>query len=835
MHGQWRLFLLTVCMVASLTAAHQCAELLPKVALWGLVIVAGLTGLCAFKFKTLRLFFVVMMMLSLTVVYTQIQAWQRLHEHVLSTWIGQTFYVQGVIDSIPTRTPFGVRFIFKPTAVQSDALLQQAYDEGQLPSRISTAWYDDDLPVTGIDGLRVGQVWALPLTLKPTHATQNPDVYDQEQDWFARNVRALATVRLNQSTPKDMYPRWLRTETSFWHVLQNTRATALQRIDQSLAGETGESTALFKALTLGEQNAISNTQWALFQKTGVTHLVSISGVHVTMLAMVLAWLTQALWRRSVRLCAWLPSLHAAQYVGLLVAFCYALLAGWGLPAQCTVLMLALWLLLSRLGVASSGVRVLCFALWVVLLSDVFAVFSMGFWLSFGAVAWLILALGERKSGDDSTDGSSTSDKSAWILKFIGTQIAIGLALLPVTLYFFHQASFLGVAVNIVAIPLVTGVVTPVLLSACLLSFMFGWAWPMLWAHALLDVCLQYLNWLAQAFPQAIWWHSLTWWQAVLLSVMSIGLLLQLRQRRWWRVAALSMGFIVLLFSPVNRVVIPYGQVRVHVFDIGQGSAVLLQTASQNWLFDAGPRYGENSDAGVRLIVPYLRSIDVNRLDMMVLSHNDTDHTGGAASVSQAVEVSQLVGAMSAEQMAALGVHSASKDFCLTGQSWAVDGVRFSILNPSLETLMDNTLANNPKSCVLRVDASAGQMKSMLLTGDIDGLQEARLLVSPQGGVWDWQVDVLMMPHHGSRHSSTAPLLEATKPKWAIAQAGFLNSFHHPAPNIVERYQTAGAQVFNTAETGALRFCLGCVTANLDIWRITGRRYWWDDALKRVNN
>ena len=845
MRGQWRLVLMTVWMVVCLTAAHQVRALFSTATLWMLLAVAvlcflfvglmGLMGLRGFafsekfeqKFEPMRLPIALLAVACLTVAYAQARAWHRLHEAVQPSWVGQVVSVQGRIDSIPTRTPFGVRFLFKPSTSQQDAEVQSAVNGGTLPSQISTAWYEDDLPVTGAGALRVGQVWSLPLGLKPPHATQNPGVFDQERYWFANDVRGLATVRVNKDTLLEEHPHLLGVETTFWGALQHTRAWALQQLDARLLGRDEAVTAVLKALTFGDQSEISNAQWVLFQQTGVTHLVSISGVHITMLAMLMAWLTQKIWRRSLVLCAWMPSLYAAQWLGLVVALAYALLAGWALPAQRTVVMLAIWLLLSRLGVASSGVRVLCFALWGVLWFDPFAVLSISFWLSFGAVAWLVLALNGGAQGADLSPSHAEQKGAHRWWSVVGSQLAIGLALLPVTLYFFHQASLLGVLVNLVAIPLVSGVVTPLLLLACVLSFGLGWTWPLVWAHAVLSKGLMVLSWLVSVLPNGVWGGALSWWQVVALAVLSMALVIAMRQQRWLGVSLCAALGAAVLAMPRFDSEIAVGQVRVHVLDIGQGSAVLLQTAHHNWLYDAGPKYGEDADAGARVIVPYLREMAVERLDGMVLSHNDADHTGGAGSVSHAVSVHQVLTSMSFERVAEMGVRASQVQLCLTGQAWVVDGVRFSMLSPDEATVQDAQLADNPKSCVMRVDAGSGALSSLLLTGDIDALQEAKLVVSPTGGVRDWHADVVLMPHHGSGGSSSAPFIESSSPRWAIAQSGYLNPFHHPHPRVWARYQAAGAMVSNTVLSGTLRFCLGCATSEADHWRDSGRWYGWD--------
>lgn len=336
------------------------------------------------------------------------------------------------------------------------------------------------------------------------------------------------------------------------------------------------------------------------------------------------------------------------------------------------------------------------------------------------------------------------------------------------------------------------------------------------ANSLLAWCINGLSML----PPSLWVKNLSWWAALLMTVLALGLIWMVQQRRWWRVGGLSAALlaIALVPSPLNK--IAQGQVQVHVLDVGQGTAVLLQTATQNWLYDTGPRYGNDNDAGARVIVPYLRAHGVSQIDTMILSHDDADHTGGALSVARAVTVNQLLTSIAAPDL------PIKTQKCEVGQRFEFDGVVMTMLSPDAALRDNSQMSDNSKSCILRIDAPSGQWRSILLTGDVDGLQEARLVVSPQGGVRDWAVDVLMMPHHGSGGSSTQPLIDATRPKMVFAQAGYLNSFNHPRPNVLQRYRESGADIQQTVDDGTLRFCIGCDTADMVKWRDVGRRYWW---------
>ncbi|MGL4767729.1 MAG: DNA internalization-related competence protein ComEC/Rec2 [Formosimonas sp.] len=791
MRGQTWLLLKTLTLVAAMTAAHQVRDLPPNGLIAALAGAGALLAVAAFRRPNKGL--VVLAIALLAVAYTQGRAAWRLSEQVTL----RSESVVGTIASMPLRTPFGVRFVFAP-------------DDAGLPSHISTAWYDDDLPSQPI---QAGQKWRLPLSIRPPHASQNEGVFDQEQYWWAQNIRAFAVVQVNQATAVRDYPQLIETQNTPAAWLHNTRLSALQQIDAVLLPQDAASAAVFKALTFGAQDAVLAPQWALFQQTGVTHLVSISGVHITMLAALMAWLVGWLWRLSPRLCAILPSAHAAQWAGFLLALIYALFTGWAIPAQRTVYMLALWLFLSRIGVAHTALRVVCWALCGVLLLDPFALLTLGFWLSFGAVVWLVLAfeqLSERPVG-----------RWRGVGVFLATQMLIGAAMLPATLYFFHQASLLGVLVNVLAIPLVSAVLVPLLLASCALNFVFGWTAPLLAANTLLAACLKGLANLTQWFGAHMWVKNMPWTAALCMTLIALWLVWQWQGRRWWRVAGLAALWLGMAAWPSAQPVIERGQVRVHVLDVGQGTAVLLQTATHNWLYDAGPRYGADADAGQRVLVPYLRAHGVTRIDTLILSHNDADHTGGAASLAQAVPVAQLL-----TSIATPPIRVAQTTLCEAGQKFDLDGVQLTLLSPDAALRDNPNASDNSKSCVLRIDTPHGQWRSALLTGDIDGLQEARLVVAPTGGVRDWSADVVMMPHHGSGSSSTQPFIDATRPHMAFAQAGYLNPFRHPHPNTVQRYRNVGVRIEQTVESGTLRFCLGCEQADVVKWREVGRRYWW---------
>jgi competence protein ComEC len=488
-----------------------------------------------------------------------------------------------------------------------------------------------------------------------------------------------------------------------------------------------------------------------------------------------AWLVGWLWRRSGALCLKLSAPSAGLLGGLLLAGIYALFSGWGVPAQRTVLMLATVGLLRLSGLRWPWPQVWLLACAVVLLADPWACFQAGFWLSFVAVGVLFAT-------DVAAHSTQTRGRYAALLALLREQWVITVALTPLTLLLFGQVSLVGLLANAVAIPWVTLVVTPLAMT--------GTLWPALWqlsqwATSLLMALLTWLAswpWATLAVAQAPAW-------AGAVGVVG-GLMLAMRLPLLGRVAGLPLLMPVLLWQAPTP---PVGQFEVLAADIGQGNAVLVRTAHHALLYDAGPMYSQESDAGHRVMVPLLKALDV-RLDMLVLSHRDTDHSGGAFAVLAMQPGATLLSSVGA-QHALNAVRPVQP--CVAGQRWQWDGVDFEILHPLADDYADKH-KTNAMSCTLRV-ANASQ--AALLTGDIEQPQEARLVAAgaPLRAQW------LLVPHHGSKTSSSPDFLDAVQPRFAMVQAGYRNRFGHPASPVLVRYDERKIAVIDTPHCGASRW------------------------------
>jgi competence protein ComEC len=713
---------------------------------------------------------------------------------------GRDVQVSGLVAAMPQRTEAGLRFRFAVERAQLD---------GQpvvLPEQLDLGWYGGlGESLTGLPelqrappALRAGERWRLTLRLKAPHGGLNPHGFDFELWMWEQGLQATGYVRAG---PRDSVPQRLAQT---WHypveqLRQRVRDAIFTRLLSTEADDDGSQRArragVVAALVTGDQRAIERSDWDVFRASGVAHLMSISGLHITMLAWLAVALVGWLWRRSARLCLAFPASHAAWLGGLLLAAAYAVFSGWGVPAQRTV-----WMLAVVTGLHLSARRWPWPHVWLlagalVVMVDPWAMLQPGFWLSFVAVGVLFAS----DAGTAAVVGRRSLRARA--VAMLREQWVVTLALTPLTLLLFGQVSLVGLAANALAIPWVTLLVTPLA--------MLGTLWPPLWdlaGHAV-QVLAVYLGWLAALPLAAVSVAQAPLWAGV--AGLLGGLLLVLRLPWSLRLWGLPLLLPVLLWQPLRPAP---GQFELLAADIGQGNAVLVQTASHALLYDTGPRYSRESDAGHRVLVPLLRAQGV-RLDTLVLSHRDSDHTGGAPAVLAMQPQAALLSSIEADhelQRLRPAMH------CEAGQQWVWDGVRFEVLHPQAMDY-DTARRSNALSCVLRV---SNGMQTLLLAGDIEQAQEAQLLAS---GV-PLQAQVLLVPHHGSKTSSSPAFLEAVAPRLALVQAGYRNRFGHPAAPVLARYAERGVRVVDSAHCGAMRWS-SAQPQDLGCQRELARRYW----------
>jgi competence protein ComEC len=527
-----------------------------------------------------------------------------------------------------------------------------------------------------------------------------------------------------------------------------------------------------------------------------------------------------LWRRSVRLTLLLPARKAAALIALLVALAYALLSGFAVPAQRTVYMvgavaIALWLNRNF----SLG-QILSFALLGVLIPDPWSILSPGFWLSFGAVALILYVTAYRlkpshwqREGDSKAVGHPSAYPLRVLMEYGKVQWAMTIGLIPMLLALFQQVSLVSPIANAFAIPLVSLVVVPLtLLGAVLPSYSGIWGAPLWLAHTVMAWTMSLLEWL-NSLPQAVWTqHAPPAWS---IAAGMLGVLVILLPRgfpaRW-------LGFVLMLPMFLNTPKAPAeDSVRLIIFDVGQGLAVAAQTRHHALLYDTGPDFSGSADSGNRILVPAMRALGISKLDGLILTHDDTDHTGGAASMMQAMPIGWL--SSSLPEGHPLLLTAANIQRCMDGQSWQWDGVQFEILHPDPGSYAQTKISDNDRGCVLRI--SIGK-QHILLTADIEKASESELLRKHSGKL---PAALLVVPHHGSKTSSTDEFVAAVKPEYAIFTAGYRNRFGHPKQEIVQRYADSGAQLLRSDEDGAIMVEMNAGNLQLESYRKTHRHYW----------
>jgi competence protein ComEC len=745
---------------------------------------------------------------SLTVVaaclfgfcYAAWRADARLADALAPAWEETDLRVTGVVDELPQNSDSGSRFAF--------AIEQVVTVGAVVPHRVSLAWYAPraprEEPPQNPPIVHAGERWTLTVRLKRPHGNVNPDGFDLEAWLLEHDLRATGYVR---DDPGNVRVSAFAGRADDY--VQRARERIRERIARALPGAPYEGVLV--ALAIGDQRAIPEAQWRVFSKTGITHLVSISGLHVTVFAALAGACALALARRSAALTLRIPARKVAALVGALVAFAYVLLAGAEVPAVRTLLMLVVAAFGLWLGRPGTAALVWLWSLVAVLVWDPWAGLAPGFWLSFGAVGLLLYAGSARLRAPAATGWRARLRES--IRESAHAQWVVTLGLVPGTLALFQQVSLVSALANTIAIPVVTLGIVPLALFGIVIPIDAPW----LVAHAVLAALMRYLEWLA-ALPLAAWAsHAPVGWT---VAIAIAGLLWLLAPRG---VPGRALGAVwtlpmALLLPPA----VPAGGARIVVLDVGQGLAVLVATAHHALVYDTGPRFNETVDAGGRIVVPFLRAAGIAKLDALIVSHADSDHSGGALSILRAVPVGQLISSLPADHpivaAAALTNHPAR---CAAGDHWEWDGVRFEILHPAAAAYGEAARKSNDLSCVLRVASEGG---SVLLTGDIEAASEMEILARDATAA----ADVLVVPHHGSRTSSTLAFIRGVSPRFAVIAAGYRNRFGHPRAEILARYARAGAARPRTDLQGAITLTLAAGKPIEAIGeRERRRRYWYD--------
>ncbi len=686
-------------------------------------------------------------------VWTLLRASMILSHGLPPALEGRDLTVTGVVASIPAPVGEGLRFVFEVERMRLGPR------EAVPPGRIRLSWYGQ------APDLVVGERWRLTVRLKRPRGLSNPGGFDYEAWLFQRGIRATGYVRPSGANA--------RLSPATGHRLGRLRQDLGLRIAQALHGHP--QTGVIQALSVGLRHNLGPTRWQVLRATGTSHLMAISGLHVGLAAGAGYLLSRQLWSLSPRLVLWLAAPRFAALMATLSALGYSALAGFSVPTQRALIMIGVvmagQLLRSR---APSG-RSLALGLACVLALDPLATLSAGFWLSFCAVAVILLGMGGRPGRQGLW----------WRWGRVHWLVAVGL--LPVLLVLFRASPWLGPVANLVAVPWTGLVVVPlVLIGTMTLRPMPSLGTGLLWAAATaVDWLWGMLERLAEmdlvyrpALPDSGW----------LVAVSGVGAVLLCLPRgvpgRWLGLAWLAPVFFVTAPRPAP------GELWLTTLDVGQGLSVVARTREHVLVYDTGPRYSAGFDAGRAALIPFLREQGLTSVDALVLSHGDEDHTGGTRSLLAGIPVTRIMAGPDAGLPGAIP--------CRRGVTWEWDGVRFSVLHPG----PDSPAQGNDASCVLRIQTRRG---TALLPGDLGTQGERELLRDDPGAL---KAGLLVVPHHGSLTSSSKAFLDAVQPTDAVFSLGYRNRFHFPHPRVLARYLSRGIRVHDTASDGAVTFRLG---------------------------
>ena len=707
----------------------------------------------------------------LGIIWASFHANWQLSDRLTDTLKGKDVLVQGYIANLPHLQDNRISFDFKVTQA----------DEG-VPSKLRLNWYYPPNEV------KAGQAWALTVRLKKPHGRSNPGGFDYEAWLFSNHIGATGYVR-----PKPM-PQQIPPFFALSRYVAECRQAISDHLDVALPASN--QLGIIKALTIGSQDLISQQQWEVFRATGIVHLMVISGAHISLVAGLVFFVVRRCWilLGILRISPQNPAAVAAW----LAALFYAALAGFSVPTQRAMLMLSvgLWCIVWQRNTAP--MQALLLALLVVIVFDPLALLSVGFWLSFAAVALLIYVSSARL-------GSA----KRWI-HVTKLQLAMTIGLAPLLIVFFQRVSVIAPLANGLAVPLIGVVVTPLCLLAAGLSFIS----PLL-AKALLwpiDQLLQGLGWLLQqmaTWPLATLACLQAPWYGVLFAILGVLLLLA---PKGMPARYLSPFLFLPLFFVSAKKPQP-GETWLTLLDVGQGLSVVIQTQNHALVYDTGAKFSEQYDMGAAVVLPYLQHLAIDHVDTLIISHGDNDHIGGAASLLKSIPINASYSSVPA------WIKKKAGQFCKAGQHWQWDNIEFAMLSPGTESL--DTENNN--SCVLKI---TGQFFSFLLTGDIEQPAE-NWLVAQYGH--QLNSSVMIAPHHGSKTSSSQRFLEQVNPEIILIPAGYRNRFRFPHKQVVQRYQKRHIQYFDTGKQGAISLKTDGQALTIDLNRQIQKKYWMIDT------
>jgi competence protein ComEC len=738
--------------------------------------------------------------------YANYRSSQRINARLESSLYNTVENLNIKITSIPIQKDYGLQFEADVINLSSEVekthikhILINTYESFyDNQSKQNEQNNNDDIKTNFIP--KVGEVWKLPLKLKPPYANQNPYIFDYEFYLFHNNIHALASLNLTKQASNIVKIK----EASIFDFtfIEQTRFYIQNKITPFIQNLKWKNVII--ALIIGNQSQISTDEWNLFNNSGIGHLISISGLHITMIALFASSLPLFFMKRYPQMLFYIDKRYVCGIVGLIFSGIYTLISGAQIPAQRTWIMLCImFFAYVRLGLTTS----LMISALIIMLLDPWCVGSASFWLSFGAVGIMIFI------GTRITKIGTWRTSKLWLIT--KAQLAISLAMIPISIFIFSKFSLVSPLANAVAIPIISYIISPLLLLSTFLCFIlpeFIIIFLFKTADFILDLVMVWCSYICKfafAYGDVA---SPSIFIFVISLIGSICLILPYK----WRWYGLVM-FIPLFLHKNAK--LNQNEALITFFDVGQGSSVLISTANHHVLFDIAQANGKNVVAD-KIIIPSIKQFGIHKLDKLLVSHSDKDHSGGLNSILKSdIKIDELVVGIDLNHdllTDAKAINSIKLEQCKP-DTWEYDGVSFAVLYPLYNN--DFGQKTNYNSCVLKIMAGA---TSLLLTADIEKPQEYIL-----GDTYKelLKSDVMLAPHHGSKTSSTIDFLNLVQPKDIIIQAGFLNMYKHPHKNVLDNYASINSNVYRTDKHGAIQVIIKQNSYEIIAQKIKYKRYW----------
>jgi competence protein ComEC len=700
--------------------------------------------------------------------FAQLKMQNQLEPNIENTDI----YIKGTIISISEVNNDHVRFLVDIKEINN--LEGESFPS---PGVARLSWYKNNVIP------EPGETWQLKVKLKRPYGFMNSGGFDYEAWILRQGIKATGYVKVEEQNKKIADDGYYLIEKIRYKIARKLE----KNLDKPLLG-------LVLALTLGDRSQLEQEQREILNKTGTSHLIAISGLHLSLVAGFVYFLMSFVWSRFYILTQRIPAPAFASVMAFFAALIYALLAGFTLPTQRALIMIAVFLLALFQPKQILISHVLCVAALLVLVIDPFAVITVDFYLSFMAVA-LILYLTRFRL-------NQFNNLTRWFY----LQCLLCLALCPLLIFWFKQIPLYSVLANTFAIPLVGFLIVPLSLLALILLFTFPFAAQFLYGiiDKINNVCWSWLEFLSQQNNAVI---PVAAPNIFTLLLAVIGILILTMPRGLPSRYLAFFFFIPLLFPLSNK--LKSGEYEFVLLDVGQGLSAVIHTKEHTLVYDTGAEFSDRFNIGDAVLKPYLREKGVNNISTLIVSHGDNDHIGGSQAVIQNFSINHVLSSVP-EKIS----HPNSRK-CEAGQQWQWDGVSFEILHPVKESV----LTGNNASCVLKVSSEFG---AVLLTGDIEKEAERKINEQYQHKL---DADILLVPHHGSKTSSTDRFITKVSPKYAFISAGYSNRFGFPKQDIMDRYNALGVETLVSYETGELSARFQANGLQITEFRTKNRHFW----------